>query len=160
APPADLVSRQILTSAPMTGILDRVAAQAFGKFRPQTVQDYFALRLAQKLGEAPAAAYFRTLVDQHSEERLLVAYRRALVAKGFPDLGRAFHAALGHMNGNGGSHSYGLLAIKIERRSVAVAYFIGTQLDYAQNHHLPSEPEKAGGSAMSFVNLMIAQLKK
>ncbi|MGA2268773.1 MAG: hypothetical protein ABSH44_09920 [Bryobacteraceae bacterium] len=145
----------------MQGILDRVAAQAHGKFRPQTIQDFFALHLAQKLGDAPAARHYRELVDQHSEERLLAAYRRTLESNPAPpELARAFHATLGGIRGSGnGGHPYRLLAVRVERRSVAVAFFIGTQLDYVQIHHLPSARDKAGASAVGFINSMMSHLR-
>src|SRR5271157_4743921 len=145
----------------MLGILDRVAAQNYLAFRPQTVREFFALRLAQKLGEPEAARHYLELADQHSEERLLVAYRRAVAHSGQPgDLARNLHAALKHGNGNGGQPQPGhLLAVKVERRSVAVALFIGAQLDYAQIHHLPSSNDKVGTSALGFINSMVSHLK-
>ena len=145
----------------MLGILDRVAAQQHSAFHPQTIREFFSLCLAQKLGEPEAARHYLELADQHSEEGLLVAYRRAAACSGQPgSLARNFHSALKHGTGNGPqSRSDRLLAIKVERRSVAVAFLIGTQLDYTQIHHLPSARDKAGQSAFGFANSMISHLK-
>lgn len=146
----------------MQGILDRFLAQTKDKFHPQTIQDYFALHLALKLGDGPAARHYRQLLDQHSEEQLLAAYRKVMVAKTKPaDPGRAFHVALnssGAGNSNG-DYRYRLLAVNVERRSVAAAFFVGTQLDYTQNHNLPANIEKAEASTIGFINRMCSHLK-
>src|SRR6266404_885263 len=115
----------------MHSILDRVAARpSYGEFRPQTVREFFALRLAQKLGDTAAARHYLDLTEQHSEERLMVAYRRTRAsASATGDLPRAFHAALERLNGNGvNEHFKRLFAIKVERRSVSLAVFAGTHL--------------------------------
>jgi hypothetical protein len=49
-----------------------------------------------------------------------------------------------------------LVAIKIERRSLAVALFIGTHLDYTHVHNLPSDRGKAETSAMGLVRWLRA----
>src|SRR5712691_5492451 len=102
----------------MHSILDRVAARhSYGEFRPQTVREFFALRLARKLGDVSATRHYLDLTEQYSEERLLVAYRRARSSAN-GDLARAFHTALERLNGNGANgHSRRLFAIKVERRS-------------------------------------------
>lgn len=145
----------------MQGILDRFMAQASGKFQPQTIQEYFALHLALKVGDGPTVQHYRQLLDQYGEERLLATYRQVMAQEPKPaDLGRAFHAALGLPSGNGKNGCrYRLLAVNVERRSVAAAFFIGTELDYAQNHNLPSHADKAESSAIGFLNLMLANLK-
>jgi hypothetical protein len=51
-----------------------------------------------------------------------------------------------------------LAAIKVERRSVSVAVFIGQRLDYTQQHQLASLFEKAQGSAVGFINWVITTL--
>jgi hypothetical protein len=145
----------------MQGILDRVAAQWHSDFHPKTTTEYLALRLAQKLGEAEAAPHYLALIGQHGEELALAAYRHASGCIGQPgDLPRKFHWALRHRDGdNTVSRSDRLLAIKVERRSVAFAFFVGTQLDYTQLHHLPSARNKAEASISGFVNSMIGRLK-
>ncbi|HEY2933118.1 MAG TPA: hypothetical protein VGK99_15355 [Acidobacteriota bacterium] len=45
-----------------------------------------------------------------------------------------------------------LAAIKVERRSVATAVFVGDRLDYVQRRQLSSAPSKAEASAVGFVN--------
>jgi len=141
----------------MQSILDRVAAGAYSTFRPQTIRDFFALRLAQRLGDAPAARHYVQLTDERSEEQLLVAYRRMLAHPPHSgDLARAFHVALEHVNGQGVRlQSDRLLSAKVERRSVSVAVFIGTELDYTQTRQLSSTREKAEASAAGFINSMM-----
>jgi len=148
----------------MRGILDRVADQWHSNFQPQTTLEFLALRLAQKLGEPGAAKHYLGLIGQHGEARVLAAYRRATAsAHQAGGLARGFHSALERVNangnGNGNGKTFRLLAIKVQRRSVAVAFFIGTQLDYTQIHHLPSAHDKAESSAFGFVNSMISHLK-
>lgn len=48
-----------------------------------------------------------------------------------------------------------LAAIKVERRSIGVAVFIGNHLDYTEVRHLSSTYDKAEVSAVSFVNWVI-----
>jgi len=49
-----------------------------------------------------------------------------------------------------------LVAFRLERRSVAAAVFLGTQLDYADVRQLSSIHEKAEASVTGFVNWMIS----
>src|SRR5574341_690827 len=106
----------------MRGILDRVArssAAQFIQFRPSSQQEFFALRLAQKLNDAPAARHYAELVEQHSESRCLVAFRRARAVGSHTDPARRFHeelARLGTRETNG-THQRRLAAIRIDRKS-------------------------------------------
>ncbi len=144
----------------MKGILDRVAAQRHSHFHPQSAIEYVALRLAQKLGEPAAAQHYLMLIDQHSEERVLAAYRRAVGKTTEPgSLPREFHTALERTKTNGGMSDQILMAIKVERRSVAVAIFNGTQLDYTQVRQLCTNLEKVDTSAVGFLNLMFSHFK-
>jgi hypothetical protein len=145
----------------MPGILDRFIQQNSGTFHPQTTHDLFALHLALRLNDGPTVRHYRQMLDQHGQEKMLAAYKKVLRASPkAADLGRAFHSALDRVSGNGGNgHRHHLLAVSVERRSVAVAFFIGTDLDYAQKHNLPSNPDKAEPSAIGFINLMLANLK-
>jgi len=49
-----------------------------------------------------------------------------------------------------------LAAIKVERRSVGAAVFIGGRLDYTQVRHLASGYERAETSAVGFVSWLVA----
>src|SRR5947207_14751139 len=49
-----------------------------------------------------------------------------------------------------------LAAFRIERRSIAAAVFIGTQLDYAHVKQLSSDHETAENTAAGFVNWILA----
>lgn len=51
---------------------------------------------------------------------------------------------------------YRLAAIKIERRSIAVAIFTDSHLEYTQVRQLASAPEKAEASAIGFINWLLA----
>jgi hypothetical protein len=141
----------------MTSILDRFNNTKAG-FVPATIQDMFALRLAQKLGDASAAAHYAILVTEHSEDRLLLAYRRAIRNGQNGDLGRRFHAELerNHSNGHNGCRP-SLFSIRVERRAVAGAVFRGDHLEYADSRQLSSAHDKAQVSAVGFVNWMLAR---
>lgn len=140
----------------MRSILDQIADQQTSRFCPNSIREFFALRLAQKLGDSVAVRHYLRLIEQRSEEQVLVAYRRAVSSSKPENWARAFHSALEHVNGNApGLPSSSLLAIKIERRTVSVALFAGTHVEYTQTHHLSSAREKAEASAASFVNSML-----
>ena len=49
-----------------------------------------------------------------------------------------------------------LATFRITRRLVAVVVFINGRLDYAEERHLSSFPEKAGDSAIGFVRWVLA----
>ena len=55
--------------------------------------------------------------------------------------------------------SHKLLAVKVERRAIASAIFIGDRLDYTQVRQLSSVPDKAEGSAIGFVNWMVMSFR-
>jgi len=125
-------------------------------FRPRTTTELFALRLAQKLDDAPAVGHYVTLAENHSESQLLCAYRRTLRANGNGDRGRVFHRELEHTRANG-SHerNAGLISIRVERRTVAAAIFHGDHLEYADSRQFSSDHERALASAVGFVNWML-----
>jgi len=60
----------------MTSILDKFSA-ASASFQPATSQDFFALRLAQKLDDTSHVPQYVALVAAHRPELLLVAYQHA-----------------------------------------------------------------------------------
>lgn len=61
----------------MSQILDQLARQA-NVFRPKSVREVFALQLARKLDDAGGVRRYVLLVDQHPQEIILQAYRRAV----------------------------------------------------------------------------------
>lgn len=141
----------------MTSILDRFKNTNAG-FVPTTIQDLFALRLAHKLGDSSAAAHYATLVTDYSDDRLLLAYRRAVRNVQGGDLGRRFHAELERTQSNGhNGFSASMISIRIERRAVAAAVLRGEQLEYADSRQLSSIHDKALVSAVGFVNWMLAR---
>src|SRR5262249_41638042 len=135
-------------------------------FRPTTQRALFVLRLAQKLGEPAAADHYAELARHHNDETLLLAFNRTM-NHGHPprDLPRRFHEYLTNVREQG-QRSQGddggqnrLVAIKVERRSIAVAVFIGMRLDYHDVRHLRAEPEKADASAISFLNWVLGEFE-
>lgn len=141
----------------MTNILDQVAKSPFrapyGHVIPQTSAELFALRLAAKLGDGPAAQHYLQLAEQHSEGQLLAAYRRALVAGGPASLDRRFHVELNKLDGHDGDyiHHSRLCAIRIERRAIAVAILLGDHLEFVDARQLSSSPDKATATAAGFI---------
>ena len=143
----------------MTSILDQVAAKKpLAGFRPTNIREFFALRLAQKLNEPAAAQHYAELAARRSEATLLLAYRRASNhGRPSPDLARRFHVELAAAREQEDhSHPKQLLAVKVERRSVAVAVFIGSKLDYHDARSLSSQPDKAESSALGFLRWVIS----
>jgi hypothetical protein len=49
-----------------------------------------------------------------------------------------------------------LVALKVDRRSVAAAVFSGRHLDYVQERQLATHPAKAEASTLGFVNWIVA----
>ena len=140
-------------------ILDRVARRrATNRFRPNSAQQFFALRLAQHLGEPEVASHYAELGARHSQDTLLAAYRRA-VAHGHPsgDLGRRFHAELASLTARDPQvRTERLMAVKVDRRSVAAAVFVGDQLDFSEVRCLSSTPAKAEESALAFLSWVMS----
>jgi hypothetical protein len=148
----------------MMNILDQVARSAFRaqhcQIHPTNTQEYFALRLAAKLGDSMAAPHYFELADRYSDAQLLAAYRRARAQpSGHLDLARRFHAELKQFgNSSGGEIARNrLVAIRVDRRSVTVAIFAGDHLEYAQTRQLSSAPEKALSSAVGFVSRILGK---
>lgn len=143
----------------MHNILDRVAARRCAQFRPQSESEFFALHLARKLGDEIAVRHYAQLAASYPHEHLLAAYRHALGenSKG-ENLGTAFHVALEHIRGTGQSPpARRLLAIKVDRRSVSIALFVGARLDYTEIRHLSTSRQKAEASTAAFINSMLSQ---
>ena len=144
-----------------TSILDQVAKSVHSAFRPQSTRDYFALQLARRLEDVEAASHYAELVGQHSEETLLAAYRQTLVSKQSSNLAPRFHLELPKAGqGNGlSSNRHRLLVFFLQRRSIAVAIFIGDHVDYTQIKQLSSTHEKAIVSAMYFARWLLETFK-
>lgn len=133
-------------------ILEQVAA-SYGRFTPKSSDDYFALRVAQKLGDEKAASHYASLVSQNGKDALLVAYIRAKKrSRPGEDRAQRFHDELKGVNGQHIEASGKLLALKVERRTVAAACFYGTRLEFTESRELSSDPAKAVSSAIGFLN--------
>lgn len=127
-------------------------------FRPKTTTELFALIIACKLGDSAAVSHYAQLTLQNSESRMLVAFHHAIRIDKAQDLGKLFHLQLPNVpldvpNGN----SVRLIAIRVERRSVAVAVLHGEQLEYCQVRQLPSDKDKVIDSAIRFIIWMTNQ---
>jgi hypothetical protein len=148
----------------MTNILDQVGRSASaarnGQFEPSDQREYFALRIAQKVGDAVATRHYAELLNHHSEAQLLTAYRRAKAAGVHLDLARSFHEELKRLEGRAGDNppARSLVAIRIERRAVAIAILHGERLAAPpQVRQLSSNSDKALGSAASFISRILEE---
>jgi hypothetical protein len=146
----------------MNNILDQVArshsSTHYNAFTPTEAADYFALRLAERLDDQGAARHYVDLVNHHSEERLLTAYRRANQSAAKSDLARSFHSELDKLAGRNDQPlpRRRLAAIRIERRAIAVAIFTGHNLEYPPLvRQLPSDANKALGSTAIFIERIL-----
>src|SRR5271169_915568 len=138
-------------------LLDRFMSSS-AAFRPATATDLFALRLAQKLNDAPSVRHYVALADSHSAAQLLLAYRRALRANGHADLGRRFQVELRRTHANGNQdRNTSLISIRVERRAKATAIFHADHLEYTDARQLSSVHDKALTSAIGFINWMLAR---
>jgi hypothetical protein len=142
----------------MTQILDQIAESRRNPFRPASPDDYFALRLAHRLGEPEAAAHYALLASQYPQEKLIAAFRKATCGEPRAKAGRTFHEYLRpDRNGNGGLPRPRLLALRVERRTIAVAVFAGTHLEGRRVLQLSSNPARAESSAASFIRSVLSQ---
>ena len=79
----------------MIQILGRVA-EPLDRFQPATPQEFFALQLARKLGDAGRLRDYLGFVQHHSIDVLIRAYRRAL-KRGNGSPGEQFRLELDHL---------------------------------------------------------------
>lgn len=143
----------------MNGILNYIASHdataRYSAFRPASVQEFFALRLAQKLKEERSAAHYIELLDRYTEDECLAAFA-AVKDRPAADRARLFHRTLELRNARRryGRTSTGdrLAAIRVERRSVAIVILTAGHPEHMQVRQLSSSSEKALGSAYGFVN--------
>jgi hypothetical protein len=109
--------------------------------------------LATKLNDAVAARHYATLTEQHSEGRLFLAYQRAVALGRNTPLARSFHGELESLGNRNGIYrpKHRLIAIRIERRTIAIAILNANHLEFTDVRHLSSSADQALGSAASFV---------
>jgi hypothetical protein len=141
----------------MTQILDRIADSLHGEFRPASPDDYLALRLAARLGDPGAAAHYTVLISQYSLERLVYAFHKAMECRQRRDqAGRLFHDYLLRNSGGGDISHPRLVAVRVERRTIAIAVFAGTHLEGRRVLHLCSKPNRAEDSASGFIRSVLS----
>jgi hypothetical protein len=140
----------------MTQILDRIAHTRSSGFRPTSPGEYFALRLAHRLGEPEAAAHYAILASQYPLHTLLCAFQKAVAGSKEPS--RVFHEHLSSGGtGNGNAAHPRLAAIRVERRTIAVAIFAGTHLEGRRVLQLSSDPNRAESSTAAFIRSVLGE---
>jgi hypothetical protein len=106
----------------------------------------------------PAARHYAELVVTHSEAGVISACKKVLKTESGLGLARQFHLELARAKGSGATSLHvKLLAIRVERRTIAAAIFDGDRLDYTDVRHLSSNREKALGSCIGFINWLLEQ---
>jgi len=125
----------------MKPILDRIAVGLRSEFRPTTPTEFFALRLAHRLGEPQAASHYALLAAQYPQEKLLATFQHTVaLAQPGEDLGRQFHTALSAYGKNGTrTAAVRLAGIRVERRCVGATIFRDTHLEAVRVRQLPSD---------------------
>lgn len=144
-------------------ILERVALsaakRAYGQFRPATAEEFFALRLAVKLGDIRSARHYADLAERFSQAQLLKAYARALPS----DTGaaRRFHLELESLEGEAAGHYVPrpLVTIRIERRAVGLAMLREDHLVHADARQLSSTHNRALDNAVSFITRFLERFR-
>jgi len=139
----------------MENLLDRFAAPAT-TLRPSNAVELFCLRLAQKLGEPQAARHYLGLANSHSQARILCAYARTRRSGQTDAIAKRFHVELNRIQSNGyHDQPARLLAIRVERRTIAAAILDGDRLEFTDARQLSSSPDKALASTMAFTNWLL-----
>ena len=138
----------------MTEILKQFERNRLSQFLPSTPDEYFALRLARGLGEPQAANHYAILASQYSQHKLLCAYQRAIGAKHTAKTpAKIFHEYLESIppGGSNGIARPKLMAVRIERRCIAVGIFTGTHLDGFRARALAADHDAADSTAVAFL---------
>src|SRR5581483_3770937 len=126
----------------MTNILKQVEMSRHSRFLPTSPDEYFALRLATALGEPSAARHYAMLASQYPQHKLLQAYQHALSSPAKNEnAARQFHDYLQLLTPSGYDSvpRPRLMAVRVERRCVAIAVFAGTHLEGFRLRHLGSD---------------------
>ena len=115
------------------------------------------MRLAARLDDGSAVQHYLELAQQYSEGQICTAYSRALKRAEPTSLAWVFHRELErreHRNGHNMPKTR-MAAIRIDRRSLAVAILTGAHLEYTQPRQLSSSPEKATLTAATFIGNIV-----
>src|SRR5689334_20785695 len=116
----------------MISILDQVARTIaptqYTRFHPSTPTEFFALRLAQRLGDPAAARHYVELAERYSISKLLLAYHHS---DGGTNAAVSFHAELKKLEDRSPREikDRRLISIRIERRAIAIAILSGEHLE-------------------------------
>ncbi|HEU4983218.1 MAG TPA: hypothetical protein VFT88_11105 [Acidobacteriaceae bacterium] len=137
----------------MTSILEHVAKSHHSSFRPYSPEDYFVLSLARRLKDQPASQHYRILASQYPRSALLKACRKAITTN--PDrAARVFHEILESLDARPqhlAPPQPRAMAIRVERRSVAVVLFAGTHLEGWRVRQLSSDARHAQECCVGFI---------
>jgi len=142
----------------MQNILDQFNA-APQEFRPRTVPECFALTLAARLGDLQNLHHYLLLSGEHPRGKLLSAYRRTVASGQYPTTIVQFREELGNTADLADDDESKVLALKAERRTIAIAGFTGDRLDFTEVLHLSSNRDRAFTCAVGFLSKAIAHFR-
>ena len=142
----------------MNNILDQFNA-APSSFRPRTASECFALMLAAKLGDTEHVPDYVKLCSEYPRGKLLSAYHRTIRSGQHPASLDQFKEDLLQPSAQFDDDETKLIALKAERRTIAIAGFTGDRLDFTNIVHLSSNRDKAFACAVGFLSKHIAHFR-
>lgn len=138
----------------MSNILDQIQ-KSRARAVPETVKQFFALRIATHLGDQANGASYLGAADRHTIASLLRAFHQvkttSLPEGSFLDLLKSSPPQSDEY-----LPSIPLLAIRIMRRTVAAAVFSQMRLEHVLVRELPSTAQ-AEGRATGFVQILLSR---
>ena len=139
-------------------ILAQIARSRAG-FAPQTIEGVAALYVARAFRDVENARDYAHLIDSIGLRAAAECYRAARAAGGpLPAQRERFRAVSGsdgHSSGFSLS-SRPIIALRVERRAICVAVFLGTELHYTEVHALPGDRDPARSSAAGLIRWCLA----
>lgn len=142
----------------MQTILDRFDA-APEVFRPRSVPECFALALAKRLGDVRNISQYVKLCGVHSRGKLAAAYQKTVSGGQHPAQVEQFREDLAGNLAEVEIDDSKVLALKVERRTVAVAGFTGDRLDFTRILHLSSGRDRAFECAINFLSRTLVSFR-
>lgn len=142
----------------MPKILDQIE-QSRRRVRPVSEAEFLALQIARILEDEQNASDYLLLSRRYTIPSLVHAYRSVQENRnrGWPAIDH-FRAVLEEQNGKEpGLPNPALLAVRIERRCVALTYFNGFRLDYARTRSIPVSGGE--GTITAFMQWALSQFE-
>lgn len=141
----------------MSEILSQIAAER-STVQPGSGAEFLALQIARALDEEAHAFDYILLSRRYTVASLLSAYQsvRAHSASGWPKLDH-FIAALAAEHRPAPLPKLELIAFRLERRHMSLAFFDGFRLDFARIRNLPPRATLAERSIARFASWAINQ---